>query len=658
MARGKRGEDRNQRVETLLKLFEKSLEFSKKTQLEVLTQLVSSQFDLSLNRWEPLKLEEWTDSLKNVNRVMDIVEENPDLLMTGEGEELAAEREYGDEEGEDDSVEPVRANLLGFIERLDDEWLRGLQNLQSHSPEYVKRLQHEHYVLDLAFRVLSYYKKTGGMLHASRVAGRILEHIYFKTDRMLITGAGEALQMAKDSREEAEAAKQVNDEDEEEEEEEEDEDDEDEDDEEAAENAKEARERRKKKAELEAAKRRRRIVYGTVQMMHAVRVCKSYEDVKSMFEELTGTVYKHGDKKAQTRTMLRHIFHLAIHDHFHDARDLLLMGHFQETIHEVDVPTQILFNRTMVQLGLCAFRRGLIYEAHSCLAELCSAGTRDNTRERLLLLLAQGISMALNERMAKNATQLKEERARQVPYHMHINLELIEATYLTTAMLLEVPLMAILKNQSDIRRRLARSAFRRRLEYSDNQNFSGPPENMRDHVMAAAKALRSGDWKECANNVTAIRCWSLLTNSENVKEKLIVRIKEESLRTYLFSYGAFYDSISLEQLESLFELPPNSIHSVVSKMMINGELNARWDQPTATVVMHRAEPSRLQSLAQMYSEKMSILLDSTAGSNDRDNRGLAVTSDARDRNRVQRSDRGGDRFRSPANGMGIMGRAK
>lgn len=45
-----------------------------------------------------------------------------------------------------------------------------------------------------------------------------------------------------------------------------------------------------------------------------------------------------------------------------------------------------------------------------------------------------------------------------MPFHMHINLELLECVYLVSAMLLEIPYMAA--HEFDARRRMIRSVLR------------------------------------------------------------------------------------------------------------------------------------------------------------------------------------------------------
>lgn len=163
-------------------------------------------------------------------------------------------------------------------------------------------------------------------------------------------------------------------------------------------------------------------------------------------EKLCHFIYANDNTdRLRTRAILCHIFHHALHDNWFQARDLVLMSHLQETIQHSDPATQILYNRTMANLGLCAFRQGNIKDAHQCLIELMMTAKPKE-------LLAQGL---LPQRQhERSLEQEKVEKQRQMPFHMHINLELLECVYLVSAMLLEIPYMAA--HEFDARRRMIR----------------------------------------------------------------------------------------------------------------------------------------------------------------------------------------------------------
>ena len=75
---------------------------------------------------------------------------------------------------------------------------------------------------------------------------------------------------------------------------------------------------------------------------------------------------------------------------------------------------------------------------------------------------------------------------------MHINLELLECVYLVSAMLMEIPYMAA--HEFDARRRMISKNFHHVLRVSDRQPLLGPPESMREHLVAASKAMKTGSW--------------------------------------------------------------------------------------------------------------------------------------------------------------------
>uniref|UniRef100_A0A667XCH6 Eukaryotic translation initiation factor 3 subunit C n=1 Tax=Myripristis murdjan TaxID=586833 RepID=A0A667XCH6_9TELE len=327
------------------------------------------------------------------------------------------------------------------------------------------------------------------------------------------------------------------------------------------------------------------------------------EDSAVIMDRLCKFIYaKDRTDRIRTCAILCHIYHHALHSRWYQARDLMLMSHLQDNIQHADPPVQILYNRTMVQLGICAFRQGMIKDAHNALLDIQSSG-------RAKELLGQGLLM--RNMQERNAEQEKIEKRRQVPFHMHINLELLECVYLVSAMLLEIPYMAA--HEFDARRRMISKQFHHQLRVGERQPLLGPPESMREHVVAASKAMKMGDWRTChsfiINEKMNSKVWDLFPETQRVREMLVRKIQEESLRTYLFTYSSVYDSISMETLSEMFELELPTVHSIISKMIINEELMASLDQPTQTVVMHRTEPTSLQNMALQLAEKLGGLVE-------------------------------------------------
>ena len=80
----------------------------------------------------------------------------------------------------------------------------------------------------------------------------------------------------------------------------------------------------------------------------------------------------------------------------------------EENISFYDADTILLFNRTMTQLGLAAFRTGAMVYAHNCLDDLVNIGSRNGL---IRVLLAQGSDMTDED------VQVIQER-RKVPPHM------------------------------------------------------------------------------------------------------------------------------------------------------------------------------------------------------------------------------------------------
>jgi len=488
--------------------------------------------------------------------------------------------------------------VLSYLERLDDEFYKSLQLLEPHAPEYVARLKDEVPLVNLMQDTLAFYDtKTdeSSQKDMARVASRIVEHVYYReqnlfnkamnhaTSRKQILGeqAAEAQRAAKTAVALAQQEEQ---------------------DEDAVANVEEDEGTPMPKEALDSRHAANLAVEAAkaATETYATFAVPRMMDLEVEMKALAARIYAHGNERAKTRTLLCAVYHHSLHGRYRMGRDMLLMSHLAESIHQFDVATQILYNRALVRCGICAFESGLLLEAHSALVEL-AAGVK------LKELLAQGVSGGrYNER---NPEQEKTERRRLVPYHMHINLELVEAVHLVCAMLLELPNLA--HNAFDPKRRAAAvsKTFRRLLDHFERQVFNGPPENIRDHMMCASQQLLSGKWDVAVASLVAMPVWSLLADPERSRTFLRRQLQVEGVRAYLISSYAHYDSMSLPSIASRFGLTAEEAHAIVSKMMLATELHACWDQPTSTVVVQRTEPSKLQFLALQLADKVASFID-------------------------------------------------
>lgn len=82
------------------------------------------------------------------------------------------------------------------------------------------------------------------------------------------------------------------------------------------------------------------------------------------------------------------------------------------------------------------------------------------------------------------------------------------------------------------------------------------------------------------------------------------QIQEQSLRTYLFTYAPYYDSLSFDLLAQTFSLPRRSVVAIASKMIWSDELPASLDQIDGVIVFNRTEQTRVQQLAQELANKV------------------------------------------------------
>lgn len=146
--------------------------------IRVLLALLSSRFDYNSSVANHMPVELWLAAQKEVDQLVSIIAMNSGYAIqeaTNDYDEMI-ERTPTTE----NDVVRVRGSIISFIDRLDDEFTKSLQNIDPHGTEYVERLKDEKLLYCTICHAQAFYENTQQNDALGRVIMRRLEHIYSK----------------------------------------------------------------------------------------------------------------------------------------------------------------------------------------------------------------------------------------------------------------------------------------------------------------------------------------------------------------------------------------------------------------------------------------------------------------------------------------------
>ena len=147
--------------------------------IRVLLALIASRFDYNSSVATHMPAELWTSAQREVDQLISIVatDSGYSIQEVTEDYDDQVERSPATEK---DGVVRIRGSVISFVDRLDDEFTKSLQNIDPHGTEYVDRLKDEKGLYSTICRAQALYEKTRQEDPLGRVVMRRLEHIYSK----------------------------------------------------------------------------------------------------------------------------------------------------------------------------------------------------------------------------------------------------------------------------------------------------------------------------------------------------------------------------------------------------------------------------------------------------------------------------------------------
>lgn len=125
-----------------------------------------------------MPIELWSAAKREIDALVLLITSTPGYTI----EETPPEYDELAERTPDPEPVRVRGSIISFLDRLDDEFTKSLQNLDPHGTEYVDRLKDETGLYVTVCKCQAYYNSTGNSDSLFRAIMRRIEHIYSKVN--------------------------------------------------------------------------------------------------------------------------------------------------------------------------------------------------------------------------------------------------------------------------------------------------------------------------------------------------------------------------------------------------------------------------------------------------------------------------------------------
>ena len=291
---------------------------------------------------------------------------------------------------------------------------------------------------------------------------------------------------------------------------------------------------------------------------------------KEYFKLLCNHAYQFLDEENRVKVMLYHIYFLCIGNDYESATKLFNSSNLFELISVFKNETlKILFNRTLAQLSLCAFKNLDLEEVLRFLTPLCTKGPTK---------LKEYLSQSYTVENEKNTLFDIEDKKRAIPYNMKINVEDLDTIFYLSSMINDVPkilLEKIFGNDSYIENYYNSHAFERIFYNFKRQQFNGPSHIDKDKILATTTILMKGDWKKCIEEIKKL---NLFKKYNYLQDKLFELIKRTALKCYIIFYMSEFLSFELNKLSRRFEIDSKEVKNIINDMILRKQIKAKWNE--------------------------------------------------------------------------------